>query len=255
LVLAIAFALLALSVGVMAVLLSTAHTTGRTISHLVTSVEPPKDHLLAAERDNDSGQRALGAAVVATGAERTRLLSLAIDYSQKTSSEWTKYKAAAVGLRGEKALAAKYEADQARASKVSSDALVPIVNSTGIGALPPAEIDAYATDSNDLIRLHTMYRQADRNILNDLGARTRRFELLLMVGGSVGFCLLLVGTIASLRIARRTMTERAGQREVARLSAFETRLRRALELVDTGTAAFAIAERAIREAVPDAHAT
>ena len=55
-----------------------------------------------------------------------------------------------------------------------------------------------------------------------------------------------------LRSARRAVTERADRRDASVLAAFETRLRRALELLDAPDSAFNIAERAIAEMVPDA---
>jgi len=254
-VLAVACALVVIDCGVLALLLSTTRETSHEIGHLLGAIDPPKNHLLDLERDNDSAQRALSAAVVTTSTPRTRLLSLAITYSQRTASEWTKYKSETVGLPGESRLAVKYEKDQAVASKASSDALVPILNSTTVGSLPQAEIDAYSAVSNDLIALHTMYRKANTAGLVKLGERSHHFEVLLFIGGAAGFGLLFAGTVVGLRIAGRTMRERAAKHEAAALAAFETRLRRALELVDSGSATFAVAERAMSEAIPDAHAT
>src|SRR6185369_6700853 len=70
----VAIAAVGLAFAASAVLFIQTHRTKTKVKHLVTSIEPPKDHLLAAERANDSGQAALAAAVASTGEVRTALL-------------------------------------------------------------------------------------------------------------------------------------------------------------------------------------
>jgi diguanylate cyclase (GGDEF)-like protein len=222
------------------------------VQHLVVSIEPPKDHLLVAERANDSGQAALTAAVASTGEERTALLSQAIVYSQQTSSAWTKYQATAAGLPGEEKRAAKYLTDQARARTTSTAALVPILKTAAAGSLPNSEIDTYNATRNDLIELHTLYRRADRALFNDLEDDFARFELTLAMGSAFALVMILVGTVVGMRRARRTLLERSTRAAAARLTDFEGRFRRALELIHNDQSAFEVAERASREMLPDA---
>jgi diguanylate cyclase (GGDEF)-like protein len=133
--------------------------------------------------------------------------------------------------------------------------LVPILNSEVVGSLPTDELSTHDAVRADLIALHRLYRQADHRALKELGDQSERFATMLRVGAVVLLVLLATGTIVALRKAQRAMVRRGRQRKDAELAEFETQLRRALEFVDSDVGALAVAERAVRQALPDAHAS
>ena len=240
----VAIAALGLAFAASAVLYIQTHRTKAKVRHLVTSIEPPKDHLLAAERANDSGQAALAAAVASSGEVRTALLSQSIVYAQETSSEWAKYRTSAAALPGEDELAKKFLADQARARIASTAAVVPILKSSGPDTLPKHEIDIYNAARGDLIKLHSLYRVADRRLFAQLERDFTRFDLTLAIGSAFALLLVVVGSVIGMQKARKTVRDRSARVAVTRLTAFEGRLRRALELIHNDNSAFEVAERA-----------
>lgn len=252
LVLVVAAVALALGCAATALLWSATQQTRSSLDHLVGSIEPPKTHLLAAERATERGQAALAAAVGAAGPERTRLLSDAILSSQEIASQWTKYKAAAAGLPGERRLVEKYTADNARSEASTSAVLVPILNATTAARLPQAELDSHNQVQNDLIALHGLYADASRNLLSRLERQTARDSTTLGVAAAGGLALLVGTTVVSFRRAGRVLADRSDRHNRSNLTRFDGRLRRALQLVDNDGSAFAIADRATREMLPDA---
>jgi diguanylate cyclase (GGDEF)-like protein len=241
--------------GAFALLWAPAHRSAATVHHLAISLDRPKEHLLAATRANNDAQAALTAAVAATGAERSRLLADAVADAQVVSAEWSKYEGSAARLRNERRLAGRYRADQRRAQASSSELLVPIVSAASGGTLPAAQIEAHERVRNDLIALYDLYRDADHHSLASLDADAGRFQDLLVGVAVIEATIILFATVAGLRRGRLVLAERHERRETARLAKFEAQLRRALEWVDSDTAAFAVASRALGEALPNAGAS
>jgi len=248
---AVALIVLVLGVGAAGLLLSSIAQTRSSVLRVIDTVGPPKDHLLAAERANNRSQATLAAAAGAIGEERTRLLSAAIIQSQTLTSEWNKYRSLAIGLPGESALQDRYDADQELAQATTSAALVPILNSTVAGMLPQSEVETHEAVQRDLVQIHTLYRAADRESLAEIEGHTARLELLIALGASLALIVVVAGTIVGWRVARRSMAERTERAAVSVLADFETRLRRALEFVNDDVAAFAVADRALIEMLPE----
>ncbi len=229
--------------------------TEATGDYLVDKIEPPKDHLLAAERASDAGQASYASAVATTGDERTAHLNEAIVHAQNLKVEWTKYRAAALGLPGEELVARRYVADQDLAQATASALLVALIDSSAPGMLPPDEIASHAVVKADLVELHTMYRTADRAAFVSVDDEAERAHMLLFVGSAASTVLVIGAALIGFRRAKRSVVDRSRRREVAELGAFETRLRRALGLVDHDRAAFVVGERAMREMFPDNHSS
>jgi diguanylate cyclase (GGDEF)-like protein len=234
-------------------LLVATERTRSQVQHLSDAIGHPKDHLLAAQRSNDSGQAALAAAVGANGPDRAALLSEAIDHSQDVSSEWARYRQTAAGLPGEAALVRAFERHQAIASATSKAVLVPILTSTEPAVLPEREIEAYNAVRDDLVALHSLYRQEDRARLAELESHTARFVLLIALGAALALVVLVAAAVVGMRSARRLMRDRAERAASAHLTTFEGRLRRALEWAEDDAAAFLVADRAVREMVTGTH--
>jgi diguanylate cyclase (GGDEF)-like protein len=243
---------LVLGMGGFALLWGPAHATSVTVDRVATSLRRPKEHLLVAARASNDGQADLIAAVAATGVDRSRLLSEAIADSQHVSAAWSAYEASAARLPGEARLAARYRADQRRAQAATSHLLVPIVSSTTGGTLPPAQLDGHERVRADLNALYDLYRDADHVALASLDTRANHVELLLIGLAVVDAAIVLLATVAGVRRADLVLAERRERRSTAQLAEFEAQLRRALEWVDSDTAAFEVATRALREALPDA---
>jgi diguanylate cyclase (GGDEF)-like protein len=243
---------LLLGAGAFGLLWGPAHRSAISVHHVAASLDRPKEHLVAATRASNDAQGALTAAAAATGGDRARLLAAAVADAQLVSAAWTKYDESAAGLPGEQRLAARYRTDQRRAQAASSTLLVPIVTSAVGGTLPTGQIQAHERVRGDLMALYDLYRDADRAALGSLDADAAHFEGLLVGLGVVGAAIVMFATVAAFRRARLVTAEREVRREAAQLAEFEARLRRALELVDSDDAAFAVAGRALREVVPDA---
>ena len=228
-------------------------SVGRTqgdVDHIVNSIQPPKDRLLAAARANAAGHTAITAAVSATGEDRSRLLSEAISASEQMSVEFTKYRAQAIGLPGEDELVAQYDADRELAEATASSALIPILNSTLPAGLPVEAVEANKAVALDLAGLHTLYLSADRAAFVDLGREADRAQQFVLIGAILGLAFVLISAWFAYRRARRAVAARKVRAAASALSAFETRLRRALSLVDTDTSVYAVTERAMREVLP-----
>ncbi|CAN5488494.1 hypothetical protein BH10ACT3_BH10ACT3_11890 [soil metagenome] len=245
--------LAALFIGGLGAWAVTTSTRGSRISveHVIDTIEPPMEQLLIAERSNERGQEALAAAVGATGDGRTQLLSESISAGQDTSAAWERYKASALDLPGEAQLAAQYEVDDIAAQRVSSAVLVPILNSEVPGSLPATEISTHQAVDADLRALHTLYRVAGRDALAGLRADSRRAETWSVWLSVAVLIAILAGGAFGLRRANRVRRERERRRGAQRLVAFETRLRRALELVNKESSAFKIAERGMTQMAPN----
>ena len=230
---------------------SSMQQTGSSVHYLADAIEPPMGHLLLAERANDDGQGALVAAASASGEARTASLSAAISASQDMSVQWQKFKSSAVGLPGEGKLIDKYEAAERAASATSAAALVPILNSTEPSGLPASEVDAFEAVNADLTELYTLYQKAHVTSLTQLTERQDSAEQNLLIASAIGLVILLVSSVFAFRRANKVASDRERRRTDAELAAFETRFRRALGLVDDDMAAYSVAERAMREMLPD----
>jgi len=229
-----------------AMLVSVQHTRD-VVDHIVESIEPPAAHLLAAERANDAAQTSLAAAAATTGEDRARLFAAAVRLSEQTSVEWTKYRAVAAGLPGETALADRYEVEQERAQAEAAALLVPIVNSTAPASLPPDQIATHVALSDSLAELQQLYRDEEVRSQATFAEQVRRSQQLLVVAVLLAAAVFVVVTTVSFRRAGRVERDRAQRRGDARLSAFDARLRRALDLVDEDGAAYLVAARGIGE--------
>lgn len=203
----VAVALTALVVGgsAVAVLLASLQPTRSSVTRISESLSTPKNALLAAERANDAGQASLAAAAGATGDQRSSMLTESIDHAQEASTEWDRYQSSAVGLPGEKDLAERYVIDQAASHDISTASLVPILNSTVPGVLPQEEVAAHQAVRDDLVKMHTLYREADATALTELGHQEERTQQLLVFWAVVWGLVVAVGSIVGLRNARRVV--------------------------------------------------
>lgn len=224
--------------------------SGTDVGRLVDEIEPPLDHLLRTERANADGQQALQGAVAATGEERTRLLSDSVLASQAASAAWSEYRASALDLPGAAALADRYETAQRATQQLSSELLVPIVTSTAPGTLPAAQTRAHQAGEQALRELHELYRDERRTELARLGSSIGRAEQSSRVVAGMLVAVILAAGAAGLRKARRAHGAHVRRSDEQRLVAFDGRLRRALELADSGPSAFRVAERAMAEMAP-----
>lgn len=226
--------------------------SSRSVERLSAAVEPPMAHLLRTERMNAEGQQALYGAVATTGADRTRQLSASIVASQEAAAAWTEYRTSALQLPGERELAARYEAAQRDVQERTSELLVPILNSTVPGTLPTTQIELHQAAERSLRDLYELYAEAEGTELGQLGAHIDDDERSTAVGTAAALAIILLAAAIGMRRARRVHGERQLLREEQRLVAFDSRLRRALELTDSEPATFRLAERGMAEIAPHA---
>ena len=220
------------------------------VAQLAGSIEPPMEDLLRTERANNEGQQALYGAAATTGADRTRLLSESIVASQEASAAWSEYRDAALDLPRAAELARRYEIAQEQVQDLSSELLIPIVNSPNPATLPVEQIGAHQTAERALRDLHEVYRDAERTELAALDSSIGRSDDAVTTVGGVLLAVIVLVAAVGLRRGGRAHQASLRRRQEQRLVAFDSRLRRALELTDSEASAYRIAERAVTEMAP-----
>jgi diguanylate cyclase (GGDEF)-like protein len=229
-----------------------ANEARRSVRHLRVSVEVPLGHLHDAYLADTGGEALLQRAVAVTGAEREALLSQSIAAAETAAKAWTKYRASALHLPREAALAAKYERDYAAGKAISGSVLVPIVQSNGPAPLPPEQVAAAELDREDLLALESIYEAERQRTLGSLDRQHVR-DREVVEAAAAGFgVLLLCGFVLALRAAGRASAELRQRATSAELAEFEARLVRAFEFTGNDEDAFRIAMRALTEVLPDA---
>ncbi len=224
----------------------------RAVRHVQVSVEEPLGYLGDALEADTAGEALLQRAVVATGDERSALLSQSIAMAETATKAWTSYRASALHLPGEAELAATYERDYAAGKAIAGSVLVPIIQSNMPMPLPAEQILAAELDRQDLIALQAIYEREDHAALRSLDQQqAREREAVLIAAAALGV-MLLMGFGFALRVARHAVADRRKRATLADLTEFEGQLIRALEFADNDNDAFRVASRALTETVPDA---
>lgn len=221
------------------------------VAYVRTSIEVPLSHLSLARRANVNGANLLQQAVVTTGDERNVLLTEAISAADVGTEAWTSYRAVALPLEGEAELAARYARDLAVSVSLSTDTMVPLVQSDEIGVLPAEQLLASDTNRLNLNALIELYEHERDVALDSVDRRLATATHFLFIAAGVVAGAVLIAALVALRMASRVVTARRGRAAAADLAEFEARLMRALELVDDDAGAFRVATKAAVEVMPD----
>jgi len=225
------------------------------VHHVRTSIQPPMDRLDEALAANAAGERQLHDAAGATGDERNRALTRSITYGEASAKAWTKYLAAALPLRGEQRLAARYARGYDVGKATAARGLIPILRSSTPTALPPEQVAAAELNQKNLLALRQIYQREEAAQLTALERWAHTAEGRVRLVTAIGVALVaLIGAI-TWRSARRVLGERRSRAEAAETALFEAQVVRALELADDEDEAFAIAARATTGCSPGAQVT
>ena len=196
----------------------------RAVRHVQVSVEEPLGYLGDALEADTAGEALLQRAVVATGDERSALLSQSIAMAETATKAWTSYRASALHLPGEAELAATYERDYAAGKAIAGSVLVPIIQSNMPMPLPAEQILAAELDRQDLIALQAIYEREDHAALRSLDQQqAREREAVLIAAAALGV-MLLMGFGFALRVARHAVADRRKRATLADLTEFENTL-------------------------------
>jgi diguanylate cyclase (GGDEF)-like protein len=219
-----------------------------------------RHHLAVAQASLEPATRALGAAETDArlGLEySTRYiagdLSIAAAGNQAQTDQgkaWAEYRKSAVGLPGEKALAADYDAAQAEFTKLEQNVLANLGSTASAEALLPSLNKMVA----DLAQLGHLYQSALTTTVNAAQNDLDSARTAALAAMAVALMIVLVLSTVALHLikARESDIARSDderQRDALR-GDLETRLQRALELVGTEEAAFRVIERGVRLAAP-----
>jgi diguanylate cyclase (GGDEF)-like protein len=221
------------------------------LRHIRVALEEPLDHLGDALEANTSGEALLQLAVVATGEERSALLSESIAMAETAAKAWTGYRASALHLPGEPALAAAYERDYAAGKAIAGEVLVPIIQSDQPMPLPAEQITAAESNRRDLIALQAIYEREDHAALRSLGEQQLSERRGVLISAAALVAMLVVGFGFALRLAHRAVADRRERATRAELTEFEGRLSKAFDFADTDDDAFRVAARALEERFGD----
>ena len=216
------------------------------------AIESPLDRIDETLEAGSAGEAHLQLAAVTTGVERSRHLEASIAAGEATAKSWARYRAVALPLSGEPALASRYERDYQDGKQLAAEAILPILAADRPAPLPAEQVEAAARNQADLRALRDRYDRERATTLLRMEQRAERAGHRIRMGAVGGLVLILGLGMFALRSAKRTVRIRRDRAQTAELEAFESTVVRGLELIDDDDEAWEAAARALAVAAPAA---
>lgn len=247
----VVIALLALST----VILSRADRALGSIDYVRTSTQASVDHLDDALAANAAGEMQLLQAAASTGETRSTFLARSIESGEDSGRAWTNYTRVARDLPGTATLEARYRRNHQAGKDLAATAIMSILQSDAPGDLPPSQLAAAEGQRQDLIELRELHQAESNAALHALqDDLTRAIDRVVGFTVAASAVLLLAGFFCW-RWASRVVADREARFEASEFAEFESRLGRALSMVDDDHQALELAAKAAAEIEPDAVAS